>query len=522
MSERPETHSEYILREILEIGRALGQERDVNVLLDLILKKCRDLTMADAGSLYIVEPATVEHPQRLRFKISQNDSCTFSMQEFTMPISTTSIAGSAVATGKLVNIADVYKLASSDALRFDSSFDQRVGYFTRSTVAIPMYGSDGSAIGVIQLINRKRSPQARLRSREDSERDVVPFSKADEDVLVTLVGQAAVSLENALLYDEIRSIFEGFVDASVHAIEQRDPTTSGHSRRVKTLSLALAQSTHDCSRGILDEVRFTPKDLKELEYAAILHDVGKIGVRERVLVKAKKLYPEQLDLIKLRFEFAQRSVESEILNRKLQRVEDGKGFDGFDALDNELAQRVGQLRRAWKAVENAVEPSEKGLDDKTLQELVNAEKLAFIDILGQPSPLLRKDEFDALKISRGSLADQELAEVRSHVVHTIDFLSKIPWSRAFARVPQIAGAHHELLDGSGYPRGLKAGDISMETQILTVADIYDALTARDRPYKKAYAQSHALEILEQEASRQRVNSELVKLFIDSKTYDRAG
>jgi len=512
------SRAQYELEQLLETGRALSKERNIDTLLELILRKSRELTSADAGSIYVVELMRGEEaePQRLRFKLSQNDSCEFESKEFTMPVSSTSIAGAAVLSKRSINIADVSQLAEDSPYNFDASFDRRVGYNTRSMITVPMLSAESEVIGVIQLINRKRHEDAKLSDIAIVDTEVVPFDQRAEDLLVMLASQAGVALENTLLYSEIRDIFEGFVHASVQAIEQRDPTTSGHSRRVSLLSCELARVVDRTHTGPYASATFRDIDVKELEYAAMLHDFGKIGVREHVLVKAKKLYPAQLELIKLKFDFAQRSIESEILNRKLQYLEDGRSAKDLSALDDELAIRAGELRRAWQIIQKVSEPSL--VEEDVYSRLDQLENLTYIDIYGQRQRLVGKDELECLRVRKGSLNAEEIEEIRSHVVHTIGFLSKIPWGRALARIPEIAGAHHELLNGTGYPKGLTAEQIPLSSKIMTVADIYDALTASDRPYKRAVPRERALSILEDEVRLQKIDHELFRLFCEASVF----
>ena len=297
--------------ELVEIARAITRERDIDRLLNLILEKSRYVTGADAGSLYVIE-GDAKNPEthRLCFKLSQNDSMSYEAKEFSMPVSTRSIAGAAAVTRQPINIADVYELPDGVPYGFDKSFDARMGYRTVSMLAVPMISAEDEVIGVIQLINKKRTPRLKLKQTADFETETIPFDARSEELLAALAAQAGIALENALLYAEIRTIFEGFVRASVQAIEQRDPTTSGHSQRVSVLSCRLAESVGKLDHGPYAGTTFDQRDLQELKYAALLHDFGKIGVREQVLVKAKKLYPHEREAIASRIELALRASTS--------------------------------------------------------------------------------------------------------------------------------------------------------------------------------------------------------------------
>ncbi|MFW6031495.1 MAG: HD domain-containing phosphohydrolase, partial [Myxococcota bacterium] len=485
---------EYELGELVEIARALTQERDLGHLLALILEKSRFITGADAGSLYVIE-GTDPNPEHrvLRFKLSQNDSCDFEATEFTMPVSTRSIAGYAAVTREPIRIEDVYQIATDAPYGFDASFDRRIGYRTRSMLAVPMVSAEDEVIGVIQLINKKRDPRVRLDTQEAFEEEVVPFDDRSAELLATLASQAGIALENALLYDEIRNIFEGFVHASVEAIEQRDPTTSGHSLRVSVLSCRLAEVVDGLDEGPYAGATFSRRELKELEYAALLHDFGKIGVREQVLVKAKKLYPHTLEAVRARVHYALKEAEADVLGRKITLIREGAGESDLRRLDEELARRRADLQDAWRLITEANEPTVLSEGDFSRIEAIG--RMTYVDGDGAVQPLLSPAEVEQLQVTRGSLSTAEMDEIRAHVVHSFNFLSRIPWGKSFTDIPRIAGAHHEKLDGSGYPNRLSGEEIPLQSKIMTVADIYDALTARDRPYKKAVPVERALTIL---------------------------
>lgn len=507
----------YEFEEILEISKALTQERDIDRLLDLILEKSRYVTGADAGSIYVVEGEG--EARQLRFKLSQNDSCDFESSEFTMPVSTGSIAGYAVVARRPISIADVYAIPSDAPYGFDGSFDRRVGYRTRSMIAAPMISAQGEVIGVIQLINKKVVPELKLDSEEAFERLVVPFDQRSGDLLQSLASQAGIALENALLYEEIRSIFEGFVRASVQAIEQRDPTTSGHSLRVSVLSCGLAETIDGIGDGPYRDQSFGRRDLKELEYASLLHDFGKIGVREQVLVKAKKLYPEDLEAITWRVHYALARAEVEALEQRLKLMQRGASDEEVAALELEMKRRRDDLEEALSVILEANEPTVLSEGDFSRIEQIGA--LPFVDRDGARRSLLSPREVRSLQVRRGSLNDAELEEIRSHVIHTREFLSRIPWGKSFSSIPEIAGAHHEKLDGSGYPLGKKADEIPVASKIMTIADIYDALTARDRPYKRAVPRERALDILGYEVKDGHVDADLFRVFLEAKVYLRA-
>src|SRR5690606_6664182 len=314
---------------------------------------------------------------------------------------------------------------------------------TKSMITMPMISAEDEVIAVIQLINKKRVPEKRLGSAEDVEREVIPFDPRSQDLLETLGAQAGIALENALLYDEIRALFEGFVRASVSAIEQRDPTTSGHSQRVSVLSVRLAQVIDRADSPRFRRVRFSRRDLTELEYAALLHDFGKIGVREEVLVKAKKLYPHELEQVRSRIAYARKAAEADVLARKLTMMREGAGASDLARLDQELAARLAELDDAWRIIGEANEPTV--LKEGDFTRIAELGVLTYVGPDGKPAPLLMPSEVESLQVTRGSLRSEEIEQIRSHVVHTHAFLSMIPWGKSLRRVPEIAAAHHEKL-----------------------------------------------------------------------------
>lgn len=506
----------YELGELIAISRAISSERDIQKLLGLILEKSRYITNADAGSVYIVEGQALNPRERnLRFMVSQNDSVALDFREFTMPVDEKSIVGRAVISRQLLNIPDMTKVAH------DRRFDESTGYQTRSMLTVPMINQKDEVIGVIQLINRRKENAPKLRKPEDFDQWVIAFDKRSEELSSTLASQAGISLENTLLYEDIRRLFEGFVNASVTAIESRDPTTSGHSYRVATLTTGLAEMVDRTDAGPYSTVTFSPDDLKEIEYAGLLHDFGKVGVQEKVLVKAKKLYEPDRDLVLARFDYVRKSIEAEGLRRKLElvaRMGASEAEKQFAALDEEQQRRLRELDEHVAFILKSNEPTV--MAEGSFEKLAEIARLAYVDARGQEQPYLTAAEVAALKLPKGSLTAEERLEIESHVVHTYNFLENIPWGRRLGKIPMIAGSHHEKLDGTGYPRGLKSEEIRVETRMMTIADIFDALTASDRPYKKAVPVEKALDIIRFEVKDGKCDAELFRIFVEAKVWQR--
>ncbi|PYQ60876.1 MAG: HD family phosphohydrolase [Acidobacteria bacterium] len=510
------------LREVGEVGIALSAERDHSVLLTTILSKARELSRSDAGSLYLHD--VVDGQKVLRWKLAQNDSIdVVSFEEKLLPTTRRSLAGYVALTGETLVIDDAYRLPADAEYTINRSFDEENGYLTKSMLVFPMTNHVGELIGVLQLINRKRQGAPPRLTAATVPQEVISFDREIIELMRSLAGQAAVAVENNLLYESIERLFEGFVTAAVTAIEQRDPTTSGHSFRVADLTVELAKTVDSIEQGPYRETRFTPDQVREIRYASLLHDFGKVGVREQVLVKQKKLYPMQLETIRSRFEFVMKSVETEANRRKIEfLLQYGReGFDEFNArIDRETAEQIERLQKDFAIIAQSNEPTV--LPEGDFQYLQQLAKRDFTDIRGEKRGLVLPEEARILSIRKGNLDATERSEIESHVTHTFHFLQKIPWTKDLVSVPDIAYAHHEKLNGRGYPRKLMANDIPIQSRMMTVSDIYDALTAADRPYKRAVPTERALDILKMEVGEGLLDQSLVDVFIEAKVYERAG
>jgi HD-GYP domain-containing protein (c-di-GMP phosphodiesterase class II) len=508
------------LTELADIGVLLTTEKNLDTLLDLILSQARRVTQSDAGSLYIVETDELGG-RRMRFKLSQNDSRPdIPFVEFTIPIDQASLAGYAATEGEPLVIEDVYMLPPDVEYSFNRSFDERYGYRTKSMLVIPMQNHHGDVIGVLQLINRKRDFASRLTSPEDAARQIIAYSPHTVKIVKALAGQAAVSIENSQLYEAIERLFEGFVKAAVHAIEQRDPTTSGHSERVASQTVALAVAVDRAQDGPFRLVNFTREQVREIRYAGLLHDFGKVGVREQVLVKAKKIYEYELALIRQRHAFIRRSADWAFERERAEFLLKN-GRDGYEAFLRELEARRGEAietaDRFLKVVLASNEPTV--LAEGDFDQLGEFAAMHYLDVEGSPQPYLLPAEQKHLSIRKGSLDERERLEIESHVTHTFEFLRKIPWTRSLSSIPDIARGHHEKLNGSGYPRRVQGDAIPLQTRMMTIADIFDALTAQDRPYKRALPAPRALDILSDEVKQGQLDAELFRIFLEARVWE---
>ena len=517
------------LEELNAIGIRLSAERDVDALFALILSLARAITHSDAGSIYLVEEREGE-PRQLRFQLSQNDSvslaATYAGGAHTpaahVPVNQESIAGHVALTGESIHLADAYAPPSDARYHINTAFDRHAGYRTKSMLVVPMRTPAGDIIGVLQLINCKRDRAQRFASPEEIEREALPYPARFISLAASLASQAAVALENSRLYASVRALFEGFVSASVTAIESRDPTTSGHSFRVADLTVALAEAAGRANAGPFRDLYFSPDHIREIRYASLLHDFGKVGVREDVLVKAKKLPPLRLELIRQRAEILKRGLELRYARQKLARLLRGarEGFEAQAAIwDLELAALLGEVDTNLSIVGAANEPAVMPADAAVGIRSIAVR--AFVDHLGDSHTVITPEEAEILSITRGSLTREEFRQIQSHVLHTFEFLKRIPWTKELRHVPEIARSHHEKLDGSGYPEGRRGVQIPMQSRMMTVSDIFDALTACDRPYKAAVPVERALGILDQERKAGALDSDVLTLFIELKPWESA-
>jgi len=517
---RLEQSSAFDLRELSRVGAALSTERNLDTLLGMILSQALQLSNSDAGSLYLMERDAQGHPSTLRFKLSQNITLPdLPFTEFSIPIDHASIAGYVASTGDPLMIADVYLLPEQVTYRLNRSFDEKFGYRTKSMLVLPMRTHRDEIIGVLQLINRKRDGEMRLTAPELVEQQVLPFDQRSADLVAALAAQAAVAIENSRLYEDIERLFEGFVTAAVTAIEARDPTTSGHSFRVASLTTNLAEAVDHGGEGPYRDVSFSREQIREIRYAGLLHDFGKVGVREQVLVKQKKLYGHDLTILRHRFHSLLQQADLEYERERAEHLLDHGMSDYREVvarLDLMRRERRDELSRWLDSIVRANEPTI--LPEGSFEELEEIGRQTFTDFDGIERPLLGDDELRFLMINKGNLDPRERREIESHVTHTYRFLEQIPWTRELSAIPRIAFGHHEKLDGTGYPRGVGENEIPVQTRMMTIADIYDALTATDRPYKRAVTAERALDILGFEAKDGHIDRHLLTTFIQAQVF----
>lgn len=503
------------LNKLADISISLSAEDDLMTLLRKILNEGQNIACCDAASLFLINEIN-DHERDLVFKLTQNDSMEFPFEEMRFPLDDSSIAGYVAHTDTELNITDAYQLSKDVPYKFNQSFDQNTGYRTKSILAIPLTNKQKEVIGVLQFINRKKARSLKVSDEKSAAAYTLPFDSDINVLLQALASQAGIAIENTILQNDIKALFEGFVNASVAAIEQRDPTTSGHSFRVADLCIDLANSVSMSNLTRLRNVRFTDAEVRELKYAALLHDFGKVGVRESVLVKEKKLTAGSLDNIHYRILLAQERLTSQALAKQLAMYRNGTAIESeLEIINAQLTADITMLNEFYNTIVTANEPSILKEDNKEMLDKINGYNF---DSLEGDFQIITEEEFGLLSIKKGSLSPSERKEIESHVVHTQNFLNHIPWTKEFKNIPIIAGAHHEKLDGSGYPYGMSAEQIPLPSKIMTVCDIYDALTASDRPYKPAMGTEKALDILQIESKQGYLDNDLVQIFIEAKVY----
>jgi HD-GYP domain-containing protein (c-di-GMP phosphodiesterase class II) len=509
-----------------EIGALLSLEKDRDALLEKILLAAKTMTRADGGTLYVVDGEGAD--QVLRFEIMRTASLDIAMGGKTgnpipfYPIhlfkqgdpNTSMVAAFAALTGQTVNIADAYTEEGFD-FSGTRAFDQKTGYRSKSFLTVPMKNHEGEIIGVLQLIN----------CQDPATGEIVPFAPSDQRLAESLASQAAIALTNRALIYQLESLFESFISMINQAIDEKSPYTGGHCQRVPRLTMLLAEAVNDTADGPLAEFRMTPKDRYELRIAGLLHDCGKITTPVHVVDKATKLETifDRINLVDTRFELLRRDAEIDALTKKLELAR-APGLDEITrrdrtyAIDEELRETLRQVEEDRKFLRRCNIGAESM--SKEEQDRVHQIGLSYKwrDPGGNTANFLTDDELKNLTISRGTLTQEEREIINHHIVSTIKMLEALPWPKHLRNVPEYAGGHHERMDGKGYPRGLTRDQMSVQARVMGIADIFEALTAKDRPYKKGKTLSESLHILGKFKLNGHIDPDLFDVFIRRKVY----
>jgi len=505
------------LERLNAIGIALSAERNAPRLLETILLGAKEITGSDGGTLY-----TVTEDRKLRFEIMRTDSLGVALGGTTgkdipfapLPLyaedgtpNNNMVAAYAVLHDCTVNIKDAYTAEGFD-FSGTRKFDEKTGYRSKSFLTIPMKNHENEIIGVLQLLN----------ARDEETGDIIAFSPENQQLVESLASQAAVALTNHNLIEGLKQLFESFIELIAEAIDEKSPYTGGHCRRVPELSMLLAKAANACSDGPLRDFRMSDKELYEMKIASWLHDCGKVTTPEYVVDKATKLSTifDRIELIDQRFELLKKQRETEMLRRQLAALQKDDAAAAA-TLEAEHGALVAQLDADREFLRNANIGGEFMTPEH--QERVRAiAAYPLLNAAGESVSFLSENEVYNLNIARGTLTAEEREIINNHIVVTINMLESLPYPKDLQRVPEYAGGHHERMDGKGYPRGLTREQMSIPARIMGIADIFEALTARDRPYKKAKTLSESLFILGKMKLDHHVDPDLFDLFIREKVY----
>ena len=498
------------IKKMSDIGRALSGVQDLNTLLEMIVDQARNFTNADAGTLYIVEDNT------LRFQIVQNDSLKIRMggksgESIPFPpveLKESNVSAFVALKGVSVNIPDVY-----DTELFDftgpKKFDQSTGYRSKSMLVVPMRNHENDIIGVLQLLN----------ATNPISNEVIAFSQDYENLSESLASQAAVSITNAKLIANMTELFEAFVKVMATAIDEKSPVTGGHIRRVADLTLTMAEVIHDIDEGHFKDKTFSPDQMYELRIAAYMHDIGKVTSPVEIVEKAKKLQTifDRIQYVRLRMAYISQKIELEGQEAKIKILQNGSSPEKLNSIEKETLEKLMEIEEIQRFINKCNEPGEF-LDDEILVRLKEVSEKTYIDDAGEQQPFLTADELVNLSIRRGSITEKERQKMQGHAAVTLKMLKQIPFTKKLKNIPDFAGAHHEFLNGKGYPLGLKGDEISFEGRLMAVTDIAEALTASDRPYKKAMPLETVYRILRSMVEGEELDPNLVELFIEKEVY----
>ena len=498
------------IKKMSDIGRALSGVQDLNTLLEMIVDQARNFTNADAGTLYIVEDNT------LRFQIVQNDSLKIRMggksgKSIPFPpveLKETNVSAFVALKGVSVNIPDVY---DTDLFDFTGpkKFDQSTGYRSKSMLVVPMRNHENDIIGVLQLLN----------ATNPISNEVIAFSQDYENLSESLASQAAVSITNAKLIANMTELFEAFVKVMATAIDEKSPVTGGHIRRVADLTLTMAEVIHDIDEGHFKDKTFSPDQMYELRIAAYMHDIGKVTSPVEIVEKAKKLQTifDRIQYVRLRMAYISQKIELEGQEAKIKILQNGSSPEKLNSIEKETLEKLMEIEEIQRFINKCNEPGEF-LDDEILVRLKEVSEKTYIDDAGEQQPFLTADELVNLSIRRGSITEKERQKMQGHAAVTLKMLKQIPFTKKLKNIPDFAGAHHEFLNGKGYPLGLKGDEISFEGRLMAVTDIAEALTASDRPYKKAMPLETVYRILRSMVEGEELDPNLVELFIEKEVY----
>lgn len=520
MSEPTSTELFRRLEELNEVGISLSKVKDTNRLLEAILVAAKKITNADGGTLYRVDP----EKKLVYFEILRTDSLNIAMGGTTgvevpfypvrlfdddgRPNNSMVVAYSAL-RDETVNIADAYTAKGFD-FTGTKSFDAKTGYRSESFLTVPMKNHEDEVIGVLQLINAKDRQSGAT----------VPFSEADQRLAESLASQAAVALTNRQLINQLEGLFESFISLINAAIDDKSAYTGGHCQRVPMLTMMLAEAVNDMDEGPLSGFRMSDKDRYELKIAGLLHDCGKVTTPVHVVDKATKLQTifDRIALIDTRFEIVKR--DAEIARSKVKLAAPDNRAGEWERADRELKARQRQIEedRQFLRFCNFGSEAMREEDQRRVRDISRTYRWRDVD--GNDADFLTADEVNNLTIRSGTLTQEERQIINHHIEVTIKMLESLPWPKHLKNVAEYAGGHHERMDGKGYPRGLMREQMSVQARVMGIADIFEALTAKDRPYKKGKTLTESLQILGKFKVNGHIDPDLFDIFVRKKVYLR--
>ena len=521
MSDSQHPYLLHRLERLNAIGIALSVERDQNRLLEMILLGAKEITNADGGTLY-----TITNDKHLKFEIMSNKTLDISLGGTTgreipflpLPLyledgrpNLTTVAAYATLNDKTVNIENAY-LAQDFDFTGTRKFDEKTGYHSQSFLTIPMKNHEAEVIGVLQLIN----------AIDVNTQKIIPFSAANQSLVESLASQAAVAMTNHNLIEGLKRLFEAFIELIAEAIDQKSPYTGGHCKRVPELTMMLAQAAVDTKTGPLRDFKLNEKEFYELKIAGWLHDCGKVTTPESVMDKSTKLSGifDRIDGIDQRFELLKKQAECELLKKQVIALQKNQ-HDDFAKFATELEafklkcdEDRDFLRKSNFGSEHMTPEDQQRVRDIAAMCITNADGLEI--------EFLNEDEIYNLNIVRGTLTAEEREIINNHIIVTINMLESLPYPKGLQRVPEYAGGHHERMDGKGYPKGLTREQMSVPARVMGIADIFEALTSKDRPYKKAKTLSESLHILGKMKLDHHIDPDLFDIFVREKIYLKYG
>ncbi|MEI6331151.1 MAG: HD domain-containing phosphohydrolase [Pseudanabaena sp. ELA645] len=510
--------SSKLIEKLNEIGIALSAEKNTPKLLEMILKGAKAILNADGGTIYLA----TEDKKHLQFEIIMNDSLGIMMgAKLGDPIpldplplydqdgnpNNTMVAAHAALYKKTINIPDAY-IAEGFDFSGTRAFDIKMGYRSQSFLTLPMLNHENELIGVLQLINAK----------DQHSNQIIEFSKISQRIAESLASQAAIALTNNKLVGQFRGLFESFINLMSEAIDKKSPYNGAHCRRVPTLTMMIANAACNADYGIFRDFNLDEDELYELKIAGLLHDCGKVTTPVHVIDKATKLETifDRIHLVNTRFEILKRDAEVTFLHQKIAAIESGN-LSIIADLEESLNQKIAQ----YSSDQDFLRICNIGgefMRDEYKERLQQIAKYRWIDPKGVETNFLTDDELYNLSIARGTLTAEERKIINDHIVVTIEMLQQLPYPRNLRRVPEYAGGHHERMDGKGYPKGLTRDQMSLPARMMGIADIFEALSAKDRPYKKGKTLTECLQILGKMKLDNHIDPDLFDLFVGEKVY----